>query len=175
MGDIVNRPTTRLHPLRPGLHEPAIQEAYYCVFANVLKRRVPEFVAEMDDSKIVHALCLAGAPDGSVYRYAKRMEACGWSGFTDEVVEVLKQAYSVIMEVHREAVVDWATKSRIQSPIKDGNPIRYGNVMGHGYLSKWYTRSAQLLFRDAYCVTKHGDQGGIVVNWEDVMVVDNTS
>lgn len=170
MGEVVQIFQPCSSARRPSTHDAAIHGEFYRVFALYLRRRVPGFVHEMEDSVIVKALRMTGPPKGSVNEYIAAMIDAGWSGFTDDVQVVLTDAFTIFEQVYTEAIENWVKLNNIKAPINNGDAIKYGSECGHGFLTETLSKSGQLLFRDKNWIALNGNRGGVLVNWEDVML-----
>ena len=175
MGKVVQTFKTIAPARRPTTHDRSVHEEYYRAYAIYMRRRCPAFVREMEDSMIVKALRLTGPPKGTAQDYANAMEDNGWCEFTDEVRVVLDQAVTIFEQVFAESVQAWVLNNKIMPPIKNGDALKYGEQSGHGYLSDKLTKSGQLLFRDENWTSLHGEKGGVLVNWEDIVMLSNNT
>lgn len=159
---------------RPQVHDKVIAGEFYVIFAQQLRKKHPFFVKDMSEDNIIHALSLAGPPATTTFAYAKALEKNGWSEITDDVLLTLASAPQVLRHLLNRHVQVWLLENKITCPIENGQDIQYGDSVGHGFITDNSKQSGQVLFRNEYWIKEHGHSGGVLVNWEDVLCINDS-
>lgn len=159
---------------RPQLNDKAIANAFYALFARTLIDNHPFFVRGMSKIRIVYALSLAGPPSKTSITFIKALEKSGWCEISDDVHATIIQAPQLLRQIHNQYVEAWLIKNKIKCPIKNAQPIKYGDSIGRGFITDYCKKSGQVLFRNDFWVSEHGPKGGVLVNWEDVICINDT-
>jgi len=161
---------------RPYIHDEKIAQGYYSEMADHLIEQCPNFIHNMDKHKIMYALKKAGLPgQNQTYRYMKQLDASDWSGFTDDVLHVFTNAYGCLNNVLQLHTRLWIKKTDLKMDFIDGCKIKYVTDEGEIYKTKKLCELGQVMFRNEGWIKSHGNQGGIIINVEDITMLTTPS
>ncbi len=159
---------------RPDKHHPVVELNTFKALAAKLRTHAPAFVEGMAPDDIQLRLSYAGLPPADrCYDYLKKLEACGWYGFTDSALEVFLQAHAIHMRAWYDYMKHWARQSWVGESYSNGDAVYHGESRGHVFIDNNLREMAAGYFRDADWVKTHGEQGGFLVFWEDLRAVSH--
>lgn len=168
-------------PPRPAFRDIAVLDRFYEDFAQFLVDMKLLMVRNMEHALIIRGLRAAGPPASDGYTYAKQLEAAGWDGIDSDTIEYLSDAWSIWSNAHLAHQREWISTFNVQPPFPSGTHVRAEvtrllldgrgqrvTTTGFAYFDDDHADAGQCLFRDEQWIAAHGDQGGYVLNWEDL-------
>jgi hypothetical protein len=154
---------------RPKRNDQAVLELYYKRFAEYLIADDCNFCRGYSIEEIKSGMMKAGFPASDGYDYAKQLEDFGgFDGFTTGDIQSLDEASSVIGEIHDDIVMKWVIDNGIAPKLKDGEACEHKGEAGTVHHEDLYLKIGKYLFRTEQWVTTKGNQGGQILNFEDV-------
>lgn len=173
---------------RPGLDAQQVMDAFYQAMSNALHAD-SDMAAGMSLEKIEQGLRYAGYPPSDGYEYAKSLENSGWSGISAQDIETLDCARGFLHRAKESAEADWVWRNSIKPPFTSSTRVRaqIHRVLpggrrvervvaeGRAYLDEKNSKIGRCLFRDDQWVQARGNEGGYLLAWEDIEIIEVTN
>jgi hypothetical protein len=153
---------------RPKRNDQAVLDLFYKRFAEFLQKEGCNFCQGYLLEEIESDLRRSGYPESDGYEYAKKLEDYGFDGFTTSDIQALDEASSLIREIHDKIVSQWVIDNGIAPKLKDGEACEHKGESGTVHHEERYLKIGKYLFRTEQWLKEKGNQGGHIINFEDV-------
>ncbi|MBE0468126.1 MAG: hypothetical protein IBX55_01285 [Methyloprofundus sp.] len=116
---------------RPDIQGPSAKEAFIIAMALILFKEKPNFCRTMGHREILKGIQFTGAPKGSkkelsAENYIKQMKDSGWSGFTQNCVDLMMIVFHQALFIGiKESAKQWVSRNKIKPTINEGTESIY--------------------------------------------------